>query len=991
MSPATLILDADAVRNLLNHLYDFAYLRHHPLATAIRSPITQTTEADPGSGLHAYLLAVLEQLQPVGVTAGVEGAWRRYRLLRLIYVERQPPSQVMAQLNLSRSTFFREQRTALSLLAAQLGDSAAESNAWRMPPTVGSSIPYTADLVGRQRELQACRTLLAQQGWLVITGLAGAGKTTLAAALAQQAAQQMPVLWLQFQPGYPTSLNSVLHEFAVHLAYHGITDFRTLLAASAAHDAPRSTPSGSHTSLTPQVHFLLRLLQTKPAFIVVDNSHLVNDSSLSGFLGLLCRQASPDGVQLLLVGRTQPTWVQHGVSFPLPGLSREDMQSLLARAGLTQLAPDLSRRLHAKTDGNPMFLRFFMAQVQSAQAASGAAPSIETLIAHLEKTPDVRRYLLENIFQELTPPERALLEVAAIFRTAFDEYDHDLQQLLVAVGVLDVGATLDRLVTRHIVTRLYPSADVHIHQLLRDDAFSRLQARPADRQRIHAAAASYYDRRRDYLEAAYHYGHAGACEHAAQLLAEQIESVLNRGQAAAAQRLLDDLLETGLSLARRGLAYQSLGEIALMQGNYAPALAYFQRALDLNGTEAPSVILCVKIGRVYQEQGEFKTSLEWLLRAEQRVRATDDVRLQAQVTNAIAWLYHQQGEYDRAQRWVESSLAVIEHSPYGRELAAALSILAGIMFIHGQWEEARTLTQRVLHFRMQSGDLIGQAAARGNLAILDFHLGDLIAARDGHLAALDLDTELGNRPGMCATEFNLGEVFFYLGEWAQAQAHYDQALALAHDTGQRGMAARSHLGLTELQLTQGDREAAGAHLQASRALQDELNTARLQSDTCRMQAALLLALDQAPAAAAWIEQSLSAAQAAGQTVSGLRARRVAAQVEAARRNGAAAGAHLEKAYTQSRALHSRLEEAETLLVRARIEAAHGNLLEAATTAATAAALYQGMGAAVRAAVCRQMATVARESRGRGRNQMDRGEGAHGQRRYVITTELSVPC
>lgn len=948
MSPATLILDADAVRNLLNHLYDFTYLRHHPLATAIRLPITQATEADPGPGLHAYLLAALEQLQPVGVTTGVESAWRRYRLLRLIYVERQPPSQVMAQLNLSRSTFFREQRTALSLLAVQLGDSAAESNAWTMPPTVGSSIPYTADLVGRQRELQACRTLLAQQGWLVITGLAGAGKTTLAAALAQQAAQQMPVLWLQFQPGYPTSLNSVLHEFAVHLANHGIIDFRTLLAASAAHDAPRPTASGSHTFLTPQVHFLLRLLQTRPTFIVVDNSHLVNDSSLSSFLGLLCRQASPAGVQLLLVGRTQPTWVQHSVSFPLPGLSREDMQSLLARAGLTELAPDLSRRLHAKTDGNPMFLRFFMAQVQSAQAASEAAPSVETLIAHLEKTPDVRRYLLENIFQELTPPERALLEVAAIFRTPFDEYDHDLQQLLAAVGVLDVGATLDRLVTRRIVTRLYPSADVHIHQLLRDDAFSRLQARPTDRQRIHAAAASYYERRRDYLEAAYHYGHAGACEHAAQLLAEQIESVLNRGQATAAQSLLNDLLETGLSLARRGLTYQALGEIALMQGNYAPALAYFQRALDLNGTEPPSVVLCVRIGRVYQEQGEFKTSLEWLLRAEQHVRATDDVRLQAQVTNAIAWLYHQQGEYDRAQRWVESSLAVIEHSPYGREQAVALSILAGIMFIHGQWEKARTLTQRVLHFRVQSGDWIGQAAARGNLAILDFHLGDLIAARDGHLAALELEEKLGNRPGMCATEFNLGEVFFYLGEWTQAQTYYEQALAFAHETGQRALTARSHLGLAELHLTLGEPAMAETHLRASQTLQDELDTTRLQSDTCRVQAMLLLAQEKAPAAVAWIEQALSAAHATGQIVASLRAQRVAAHVQTAQGHDCAAEAHLDKALTWSRSLHSRLEEAETLLARARVEAIHGHPLVAARTAAAAAQLFQEMGAGGRA-------------------------------------------
>ena len=957
MSSATLIPDADVVRNLLNHLYDLAYLRHHPLAAVIRTSLAPTTEADPGRGLHDALLALIEQLQPVGMMASTQAAWRRYRLLRLLYVERQPTPQIMAQLNLSRSTFFREQRTALSLLAAHLGDSSAQPGTWTMPPTIGSSIPYTADLVGRQRELQTCSALLAQEGLLVITGLAGAGKTTLAAALAQQATQQIPVLWLQFQPGYPTSLNSVLHEFAVHLANHGITDFRTLLAASTTQDAPRSTAPGSHTFLMPAVNFLQRLLQTRPMFIVMDNAHLVNDPLLIGFLELLCRQASPNGVRLLLVGRTQPAWAQHGVSFALQGLNREETQSLLQRAGLTTLDTDLGRRLHAKTDGNPMFLRFFMTQVQSAQATAGAAPSVEMLIEHLEKTPDVRRYLLENIFRELTPPERALLEVAAIFRTPFDEYDYDLQQLLAAMGVSDVGATLDRLVARHIVTRLHPSADVHIHQLLRDYAFSRLQTRPSDRQRIHAAAASYYVRRRDYLEAATHYRHADAFEKAILLLGDQIENVLNRGLATAAQSLLDDLLEADLSPACCSLAHQSLGEIALLQGRFAHALACFQRALDIRTMEAPPIPICLRIGRIYQEQGDFEQSLGWLLRAEQLAATTGDVRLQAQVINAIAWLYHQQGEYEHAQRWIESCLALIGQSPHGRELTAARSILAGIRFIHGQWEEARTLTQAVLHFRIQSGDLIGQAAARGNLAILDFHLGDLLAAREGHLAALALEEKLGNRPGMCATEFNLGEVFFYLGDWTEAQAHYDQALSLAHDTGQRALAARSHLGLAELHLTLGEPATAETHLRTSQTLQDELNTTRLQSDTCRVQATLLLAQEKAPAAVAWIEQALSAAHATGQTVANLRAQRVAAQVQAVQGNDCAAEAHLDKALTWNRSLHSRLEEAEALLARARVEAILGNHLEAARTATAATQLFQEMGAGGRVAICRQIAAI----------------------------------
>jgi len=80
-----------------------------------------------------------------------------------------------------------------------------------------------------------------------------------------------------------------------------------------------------------------------------------------------------------------------------------------------------------------------------------------------------------------------------------------------------------------------------------------------------------------------------------------------------------------------------------------------------------------------------------------------------------------------------------------------------------------------------------------------------------------------------------------------------------------------------------------------------------------------------------------------------------------------------------------------MLVRARIQAAHGNLREAAATAATAAALYRGMGAAVRATVCLQMATTARASRSRERNQTNRRESGSGQRSYVRTTELSVPC
>ena len=80
--------------------------------------------------------------------------------------------------------------------------------------------------------LSQLREQLAFQRGMVLCGMAGIGKTTLAAALAQDWANSQPVFWLTFTNGVTTSVEIVIRQLALFALAQGREQVVPILAPS---------------------------------------------------------------------------------------------------------------------------------------------------------------------------------------------------------------------------------------------------------------------------------------------------------------------------------------------------------------------------------------------------------------------------------------------------------------------------------------------------------------------------------------------------------------------------------------------------------------------------------------------------------------------------------------------------------------------------------------------------------------------------------------
>jgi len=107
----------DQVCDLLQHLYDYAYLERHPMATLWPLGTAHKTAA---AALRDLLLDAMEQIHPEGRRSGDERVWRPYDILVLRYSDGYAPDDVAERLHVSRRQFQRDHRKGLEAVTAVL-------------------------------------------------------------------------------------------------------------------------------------------------------------------------------------------------------------------------------------------------------------------------------------------------------------------------------------------------------------------------------------------------------------------------------------------------------------------------------------------------------------------------------------------------------------------------------------------------------------------------------------------------------------------------------------------------------------------------------------------------------------------------------------------------------------------------------------------------------------------------------------------------------
>ncbi|HKU40885.1 MAG TPA: AAA family ATPase, partial [Polyangiales bacterium] len=398
---------------------------------------------------------------------------------------------------------------------------------------VGHIPPQPLSFVGREQAMAELSSAMTQAlhgrgGLVLISGEAGIGKSRLMGEFATLAARagvtalwascweggEAPVFWPWMQVLRAYVRGRDLAELQRELGA-GASELGRLvpeLAGGAPDPQPLAAEEARFRLFDAVAGCLRRASQAGALLIAVDNLHAADEASLS-LLRFLATDLRDCRVLLLgsfrddEVARDAALWRLLGelggaaTRIQLRGLSADEVEQLMHEWSEKAPQPELAQALHARTRGNPFFVREVLRLL-------GAGP------AALDGVPDSVRQVIERRLSRLEPAALELLRSASLLGAEFSPAllaelsGQPLAQLYAQLA----PALASRLLERDERRDLYRFA----HALVREVCYTQLDdARRRELHRIAARAIEQRDRDRARpraAEAAFHYLRAGAPE-----------------------------------------------------------------------------------------------------------------------------------------------------------------------------------------------------------------------------------------------------------------------------------------------------------------------------------------------------------------------------------------------------------------------------------------------------------------------------------------------
>ncbi len=516
--------------------------------------------------------------------------------------------------------------------------------------------PLPSCFVVRPQLEQQLAQLLQRERRAALCGLAGMGKSTLAAAYAHSYARSHPVFWLTCGAALTDSPGELLRQLALFvLAFGGQS-----LAAPA---LVRRIAAGETPGPLRQQIFVLasEVGQLRAPLFVFDEAHLIaRDEQLLELLHKLA-QLAPYSRQLFLTRE----WLelQDLPHLMVSGLAREEASALyqaLASAPPPSAAaqPALAtlasfEPLYAHTTGSPLLLRLAVSRLE--QGTEGLPATVGAAVAE---------QLVLSLVAPLPPAARLLLDFLAIWRGAAALNEPTLPTLLAdMLPAYDHDGAVDQLQRARLIDY---TVHATLHPLLGAPLLELLNRQHARRQALHRLAAHWALRQGNPVEAAYHYGRAGDLLSAVELLAG--DDMPLAGQAPATATVLEELVDLARQQAPGPHTAALLRQLRLRQGDLwmntlhtAAARASYREALELSDTPlaraqvAQRLALCLlQIGLAQEALALCEDALSTLLPAAAPELA--HLRLQLGATQVRALLG--MARFDEAAALCEEGLAL---------------------------------------------------------------------------------------------------------------------------------------------------------------------------------------------------------------------------------------------------------------------------------------------------------------------------------------------
>jgi DNA-binding CsgD family transcriptional regulator len=712
-------------------------------------------------------------------------------------------------------------------------------------------------LIGRAAEQAILRERLAglargRGALALIGGEAGIGKTTLAEAALTRARGD----------GAAVAIGRC-YERGVAPPFAPWPDLLAALAAAGALDlAGLPAPFGAAPPATTAYQLMRAVVAAlhaaaarRPVAILLDDLQWADQEALD-LLDLATRQL--DAAPLLALATYRSEEAGHGrplFDF-LPQLQRNRPASTitlgplsaaetasLAEARLGACSDALIAGLHARADGNPLFLVAWLDDLAARGRLGRDGAGRWAAPAAVAPTPPLLRQLAEQRVDRLGEETATLLNTAAVVG---QEWDLGVVEAALAWPEELLLAALAPALAGQVIA---PAAETperyrFAHGLIRDVLYDRQLAR--QRRRLHARIASILEGAGagapgavEPAALAYHFGQAEDWASASRYSLAAGDEARQRAAVASAARFYQQALD----FARRAAPppetplttlYERLGRARLTLHQHAPAATAFTAMLE-----------AARAGDDRLSEGR---ALGWLSFVHTRLSRLADARRlgegalalaeQLAEPRLLAFAHANLGHLDKiagepapAVRHLETAEPLARAAEDAETLCWSLQNLAHLAVWRGEYALAEAQAEEALALARRTRDALSLGGSTWILGLARGERGRYEPARQALQAGLDQADESGEHHYFVRLLNTMGWLHSELGDYATALA-WDQRALAASQRGDADPATEAEryslLNLATDELGLGRPDAAASHLRAFERVRDDNEYARLR-------------------------------------------------------------------------------------------------------------------------------------------------------------------
>jgi non-specific serine/threonine protein kinase len=266
------------------------------------------------------------------------------------------------------------------------------------------------------------------------------------------------------------------------------------------------------------------------------------------------------------------------------------------------------------------------------------------------------------------------------------------------------------------------------------------------------------------------------------------------------------------SVSLKTKALLGAGRLAVLQGDYGQAKAFYEESLSLYRKlqdKEGIASSCFSLGIVAQRQSDYRRAMMLWEESLAMFRELGNKRYIALSLTSLGQIAEVQGDYSLANALHEESLASSRKLSNKWDIVYPLGGLVSVALHQGDYKRAEELCEEILALKRELGSKEGDGYLLSNLGLaLLRHQGDYERAAKLCEEALTRSREIGEKEAIVRSLHHLGVVAWHQGDYSRAEKLYREGLAISWEIGDRLDIAWCLEGLAAVAETQGQPERA---------------------------------------------------------------------------------------------------------------------------------------------------------------------------------------